>query len=64
VQGDLKIFTDTATLLNIAYPAAWSETHCQRTTLSDGSQSLVIGNLLRLKVAPRRGLTVRQWADA
>jgi len=61
VSGSEKVFTDSDTGLRFSYPAAWTEDHCQRLQISDGSEILLIGNLFHVRVVARQGLTVQQW---
>jgi hypothetical protein len=63
VNGSLTVFSDAETGVTFSYQAAWTEHDCVRTVLADGSESLLIGNLFRVGVAPRKGLTIQQWVD-
>jgi hypothetical protein len=63
VNGSLTVFSDAETGVTFSYPAAWTEHECVRTVNADGSESLLIGNLFRVGVAPRKGLTIQQWVD-
>jgi hypothetical protein len=62
-SGQQKVFADNETGLRFSYPAAWTESDCQRLHISDGSEILLIGNLFHVRVVARNGLTVQQWVN-
>lgn len=61
LDGEQKVFDDAATGLHFSYPAAWTEHDCVRYSATDGTQSLLVGNLFFVGVWPRNGLTIQQW---
>lgn len=63
VNGSEKVFDDSVSGLSFSYPASWTEADCQRITSSDGSQSLIIGNLFIVSIWPRNGLSIQQWVN-
>lgn len=64
LNGAQKTFTDTSMPLSFSYPAAWTESRCQRFMGNDGLQTLFIGNLFSVGVMPRNGQTIQQWVSA
>jgi hypothetical protein len=64
VAGSDKTIVESALLLSVAYPSAWTETHCTRTRLSDGSATLWIGNYVHVTAIPDTTMTLQQWVDA
>ena len=62
--GAQKTFSDTSMRFSFSYPAAWTENDCQRIITSDGGQTLVIGNLFSVSIAPRNAQTIQQWVNA
>jgi hypothetical protein len=63
VSGDQKIFFDAETGLKFSFPASLTEQQCKRVVLSDGSESIWVGNLFNLAIYPRAGLTIPQWVN-
>jgi hypothetical protein len=64
VSGSQKLFADADTSLKFSFPASLTEEQCERIVLSDGSQSLAVGNLFHIWVAPRAaGQTIQQWVS-
>jgi len=49
---------------SFSYPAAWTENECQRVVVSDGTQTLHIGNLFWVARVPRAGMTIQQWVSS
>lgn len=64
ITGAQKTFSDTSMRFSFTYPAAWTENDCQRIITSDGRQTIVIGNLFSVNIAPRNAQTIQQWVDA
>lgn len=70
-SGSLKVFLDSASGLKFSYPAAWTEKDCQRNVAENISpsgssvagQSILVGNLFIVAVAPRRDLTIQQFVS-
>lgn len=63
LNGAQKTFTDTSMQFSFSYPAAWTESNCQRFAGNDGQQTLFIGNLFSISVMPRNGQTIQQWVN-
>lgn len=63
VSGSQNVFFDAATGLRFSYPAAWTESTCQRSVNPDGTQGLLIGNIFSVGVVPRNGQSIQQWVD-
>lgn len=63
-SGSQNVFFDAATGLRFSYPAAWTESKCQRGVDPDGTQGLLIGNIFSVDVVPRNGQSIQQWVDA
>lgn len=61
VTGARKVFDDAATGLHFSYPAAWTEHECVRYSSTDGTGSVLVGNLFFVGISPRNGLTIQQW---
>lgn len=61
--GSGKVFSDSAMRFSFSYPAAWTETSCQRFTGNDGQQTLFIGNLFSVSIMPRSGQSIQQWVN-
>lgn len=64
LNGAQKTFSDTSMQFSFSYPAAWTETSCQRFTAGDGQQTILIGNLFSVSIAPRNGQTIQQWVNS
>jgi hypothetical protein len=64
LNGAQKTFTDTSMQFSFSYPAAWTESNCQRFAGNDGQQTLFIGNLFSVSVMPRGGRAIQQWVNA
>lgn len=63
-DGSDKAIADASLLLTVAYPSSWSETHCTRTKLSDGSVTLWIGNYVHIDAVLDTNTTVQQYVNA
>jgi hypothetical protein len=64
VAGSQKRFADADTSLKFSFPASLTEEHCERIVLSDGSQTLSIGNLFHVWITSRAaGQTIQQWVN-
>jgi hypothetical protein len=64
VSGSQKVFFDSETGLKFSFLASLTETQCERWVNSDGSESLWIGNMFHVYVAPRpAGVTIQQWVN-
>ncbi len=61
--GSTKLFNDTAMRLSFSYPATWTENSCQRIQGPGSQQTLIIGNLFSVTVAPRSGQSIQQWVQ-
>lgn len=64
VTGSTKTFTDNETGFSFSYPAAWTETQCQRFLTSDGNTTLSIGQVFHVMVIPRTGQDALNWVQS
>jgi hypothetical protein len=71
VNGAVKVFSDSVSGLTFDYPATWTEKDCHRYVAENigpngstiAGQSILIGNLFIVAVAPHRGLTIQQFVS-